>query len=453
MRMSLTVENLRALCAERDAEGIRKLCKSRGIPALAHVLVDLTPEETRFVLTALAPRKAGKVLVELPEAYIPRVVTREALPALARILEEMESDDLTDVARHLSDPVRVAALRRLGPEKTAVVASLLDYEEGTVGSIMRTEFFHVPVGVTAQEAFDLLRARRISLEQIHNVYLLDDEGKLRGLLPLSRAILAEPSSRLLESANTEPITITPDAPDEEALLRFREYDLPVLPVVRTDGTMLGVVTNDDILDVEEEETTVDFHKMAPVLLKGQSLREASRLHMITARAPWLVILVFMNIFSGAGIAYFEDTIEAVVALVFFLPLLIDSGGNAGSQSATLMVRALATGDVYLRDWARMFAKEISIALSLGLLMALAVAAVAAFRAPEILMPVSLTMVATVLFGSLVGMCLPFLLTKLKLDPATASAPLITSIADIGGVLIYFSIAAWWLGPVLAAAAG
>ncbi|MCK9473084.1 magnesium transporter [Sulfurimonas sp.] len=153
----------------------------------------------------------------------------------------------------------------------------------------------------------------------------------------------------------------------------------------------------------------------------------------------------MNIFSGAALANFETLIQSMVALVFFLPLLIDSGGNAGSQSATLMIRSLAIGDVKLTDWYKLIAKEIGVALLLGITMALAVGLVASFRAPEIMIVVCLTMVIVVLTGSLIGLLLPFIFTKLRLDPATASAPLITSIADISGVLIYFSIASWYFG--------
>lgn len=163
------------------------------------------------------------------------------------------------------------------------------------------------------------------------------------------------------------------------------------------------------------------------------------------RVPWLVILVFGNIFSGAGIAYFEDTIAAYVALVFFLPLLVDSGGNAGSQSATLMVRALATGDVKMSDWGRMLGREMAVAGALGLTMAAAVSLIGLWRGgPEIALVVSLTMVLIVLMGSVLGMSMPFLLSRFRLDPAAASAPLITSLADAIGVLIYFGMATWLL---------
>lgn len=176
-----------------------------------------------------------------------------------------------------------------------------------------------------------------------------------------------------------------------------------------------------------------------------SLRDANVHVLYRSRIGWLLALVVMNVFSGAGIAYFEETIAASVALVFFLPLLIGSGGNAGSQAATLMIRALAIGDVRRRDWVHLLSKELAVAIALGISMAVAVSIVALARAPELTIVVALTMVIIVVTGSLIGMSLPFLFTKAGWDPATASAPLITSLSDISGILIYFSIATWYLG--------
>jgi len=200
-----------------------------------------------------------------------------------------------------------------------------------------------------------------------------------------------------------------------------------------------------VLDVQEEETTEDFHRTASVGRVRMSLREAPLALLYRARVGCLLVLVFMNIFSGAGIAAFEDTLEAMIALAFFLPLLIDSGGNAGSQSATLMIRAMAVGDVRMPDWFRLLGRELGVALALGLTMSVGVSMIAYFRAPEIIAVVAMTMIIVVLAGSLIGMSLPFAFTRLGWDPATASGPLITSLADISGVLIYFSIATWYLG--------
>jgi magnesium transporter len=200
------------------------------------------------------------------------------------------------------------------------------------------------------------------------------------------------------------------------------------------------VTYDDAMDVAEEEADRHIHKSAAVDFAG-NLKEASVGLMYRKRIFWLVLLVFGNLFSGAGIAYFEDTIQAYVALVFFLPLLIGSSGNAGAQSATLMVRAIATGEVIGKDWAKMLAKELFIAGLLGITMAMAVSLLGLWRGgPEIALVVALTMQIVVVVGSVIGMSLPFVLSKLKFDPASASAPLVTTIADAVGVIIYFTVA-------------
>lgn len=200
------------------------------------------------------------------------------------------------------------------------------------------------------------------------------------------------------------------------------------------------------LEAQRREATEDFHKGASITNHVGNLRDATLGLLYRKRVLWLVLLVFGNLFSGAGIAAFEETIAAHIALVFFLPLLVDSGGNAGAQSATLMVRGLATGEVVMRDWWRMLGREFGVALALGATMAVAVASLGVLRGgPQIAVIVASSMVVIVLVGSLIGMSLPFLLSRFKLDPATASGPLITSIADAAGVLVYFGIATQVLG--------
>nr|WP_314477249.1 magnesium transporter [uncultured Pseudomonas sp.] len=198
---------------------------------------------------------------------------------------------------------------------------------------------------------------------------------------------------------------------------------------------------DPVLDAQRRETPEHFHKGASITNNVGNLRHATLGLLYRKRVLWLVLLVFGNLFSGAGIAAFEETIAAHIALVFFLPLLVDSGGNAGSQSATLMVRGLATGEVTLSDWGRMLGREFGVALLLGCTMAVAVASLGLLRGgPQIALIVASSMVLIVLVGSLIGMSLPFALSRFRLDPATASGPLITSIADAAGVLVYFGIA-------------
>jgi magnesium transporter len=239
----------------------------------------------------------------------------------------------------------------------------------------------------------------------------------------------------------DPVLIRVDGEREEAASLVARYDLLALPVVDEGGRLVGIVTQDDAMDVAQQEATEDFYRGSTVTPIEESVREASMFTLYRARIVWLVLLVFGNIFSGAGIAYFEDTIAAHLALLFFLPLLIASGGNAGAQSATLMVRALATGDVRPGDWGAMLGREVVIAMGLGLTMAFAVSWIGVWRGgPEIATVVSLAMVVIVLIGALIGLSLPFIFTRIGRDPATASGPLVTSLTDVLGVLAYFGIA-------------
>lgn len=222
---------------------------------------------------------------------------------------------------------------------------------------------------------------------------------------------------------------------------------------RLENLMQHPIDNDTLhldtraaLEAERREATEDIHKGASITNHVGNLRDATLGLLYRKRVLWLVVLVFGNLFSGAGIAAFEETIAANIALVFFLPLLVDSGGNAGAQSATLIVRGLATGEVVMRDWWRMLVRELGVALALGCTMALAVASLGLVRGgPLIALVVASSMVVIVLVGSLIGMSLPFLLSRFRLDPATASGPLITSIADAVGVMVYFGVASFVLG--------
>jgi magnesium transporter len=274
---------------------------------------------------------------------------------------------------------------------------------------------------TVEEALAHIRARGRDSETINRIFVVDEGWHLLDDIELRRFILADPAALVADIMDHTVVSIQASADREEAVALIRRYDQFVLPVVDSDGVLVGIVTVDDVLDVQEAEATEDFHLAASV------------------------VLVFMNVLSGAGILVFEETLAATLALAFFLPLLIGSGGNAGSQSATLMIRALAVGDVRASDWLHLLGRELLVALAMGVTMAVAASSVAYFRAPEVMVVVALTMSIVVVVGSLIGMSLPFILTRLGWDPATASAPLVTSLSDITGVLIYFSIATWLLG--------
>lgn len=326
-----------------------------------------------------------------------------------------------------------------------------NFEVETSGSLMRTEYVSVTKNLTIEEAIVILRKNVKIKNNIHYMYVVDEFDTLVGVLTI-RELLAADSDEEIKNVMVEKVIGIPVQEDQEDVARiFRDTDLVSMPVINDRGQIIGVIHVEDILDVMQLEATEDFHKMASVGTDSPEyaaigLMDASVSLLYRKRIVWLVVLVFMNVFSGAGIAYFEDIIETNVALVFFLPLLIDSGGNAGSQSATLVIRAMTIGDVKIKDWFKMFTKELSVAGLMGVTMAAAVSVMGVVRGGfDVAVVVALTMIIIVIVGSLIGMSLPFIFDKLKLDPATASGPLITSIADIVGVLIYFGLASWYLG--------
>jgi len=367
---------------------------------------------------------------------------------MARIFGAMAHDERADLFADLDEVRRNALLPALAQAERDDLLKLASYAAGTAGAVMTSDYATLPPDLTTVEAIAHLRRVAPDAETIYHSYVVDADRRLVGTVSLRDLIVARDGARVAEVMRREPPFLRAEDSQARAVELIRKYDLLAVPVINGGDKLVGIVTYDDAMDVAEAVETERFGKTSAVGGLGASMLEASTALLYRKRIPWLVILVFGNLFSGAGIAYFEDTIAAHIALVFFLPLLVDSGGNAGSQSATLMVRALATGDVRLTDWGRMLGREVGVAGLLGLTMALAVSGIGLWRGgPEIAAVVSLTMVMIVLVGSVIGMSLPFLLSRLRLDPATASAPLITSLADATGVIIYFAMATWWLGVV------
>ncbi|MDN5786595.1 magnesium transporter [Pseudorhodobacter sp.] len=364
----------------------------------------------------------------------------------AEMVAQMDADDRADLFNLLPRAAQHQLIHDLKQEDCENIRSLSAYPEGSAGAIMTTDYAVLEAGMTAAQAIDALRCMGPGRETIYRSYVLDGDRRLIGSVRLHELILADEATPISNFMDKALKTVTPTTDREDVAKMIAQYDLFAVPVIEADGRVVGIVTHDDATDAMQAEMTEDFQKISTVLPFTQSLRQAGIRVLYSKRIVWLALLIFGNLFSGAGIAYFEDMILAYVSLVFFLPLLIDSSGNAGSQSATLMVRALATGDVELKDWRDLILRELIVAAALGATMALVVFPVGALRGgPEIALTVGLTMFVVVIIGSLVGMSLPFLLSRLRLDPATASGPLVTTISDGMGVLIYFSIASVVLG--------
>jgi magnesium transporter len=444
MLKELLAPEIAELIAARRWIELREVLEDWPAPEIADLMLALGKVDRVLLFRSLARADAAETFsyleLEQQDALLMELSDEET----RKLLADLPPDDRTHLLEELPGQATQRLLNLLGAGDRKEATWLLGYPEDSVGRLMTPDYVAVRPGWTVEQALRHLRARGPRSETVNMVYVVDEKWHLLDDIELRRLILAEPETPVSEVMDESVTSIPASAPREEAVTLIRRYDLIALPVVDSDGVLLGIVTVDDVMDVAEEEATEDFHRVGSVGPIRTSLKEAAIGYLYQRRIGWLMALVFVNVFSGAGLAAFEDTIAATVSLVFFLPLLIGSGGNAGAQSSTLIVRALATGDVRASDWFRLLGKELAVALLMGVTMALGVAAIAAVRAPEVVLVVSLTMTISVLFGSLFGMSLPFVLTRLKMDPATASAPLITSVADIAGVLIYMTLATWLL---------
>lgn len=415
----------------------------------------LRPIDIADILALLAPHLAWQLLERLPNrstifSYLDadsQVALAEWLPraSLANLVGEMPSDERTDLYKHLNQDQRDALLPALAQAKREEIRRLAAYEEGTAGALMTSDYAALGVEMTVAEALTDLRLEAPDAETIYHAYVIDDVRQLLGVISLRALILAAPSRKIRDLMIISPIACQVSDDQEDVAKMVARYDLIALPVIDDKGTLVGIVTHDDAMDVASDEATDDFHKSGGVGTVVGKLKDVSIRVLYRKRVFWLVFLVFGNLFSGLGISHFEEVIAANLVLVFFLPLLVDSGGNAGSQSATLMVRALATGDVVMRDWFSLLGREAMVALLLGATMAVAISIIGYIRGDEVVsLVLALSMMSVVMIGCVIGMSLPFVLNKLGFDPATASAPLITSVCDASGVIIYLFIASQFL---------
>jgi len=446
MLKELLRPEIEELIQRKDWAVLRETLELWPPPELSDLLLSL-PKSDRVLFFRALPRSLAADVFSHVETSDQDELLRDLSDEETRhLLANLPPDDRTHLLEELPGQVTQRMLNLLSPEDLKEARWLLGYPDDSVGRLMTPDYVAVREDWTVEHALRHIRRAGKKSETVNRIYVVDPEWRLVDDIELRRFILAEPETRVIDIMDHSYASVSAFAQREEAVRVIRRYDQVALPVLDSAGMLVGIVTVDDLLDVAEEEATEDFHRVGSVGPIFTSMLETPLSVMYRRRIGWLLALVFVNIFSGAGISYFEETIAATVALVVFLPLLIGSAGNAGSQSATLMVRAIATGDVTRADWLHLLTREVGVSIALGITMAIAVSFPATFHGGSaVAVIVATTMVLVVAMGSLIGMSLPFLLNRFNLDPATASAPLVTSIADITGVIVYFSFATWYLG--------
>lgn len=431
---------------------VAEVLDQMAVQDIADAIAELETTDTRVALfNELPEERQTDTFSYLGESQQLELINALPTPTGRRILHELLPDDRTAFLESLSPEDLESHLKLLAPEDLKQSLKLLGYPEESIGRLMTPRFVSVESHWTVARALDHIRHEADRGETVNFVFVTDQRGRLLDAIRLKDLILARQDKPVETVMDGEYYSVLASADREEAVQVIQRYDLSTLAVTDKQGVLLGIVTVDDIMDVAEREITEDFQKLGAAGVLNVSLKQATPGLLYRKRIGWLMILVIMNLIGGAAIALFETTIESAILLVFFLPLVIGTGGNAGAQAATLMVRALATGDVQLKDWFKLWGKELSVAIGLGVSLALIVSLVGFFKGGAVIaVVVAISMIAVVVFGSMMGMVMPFILTRFKLDPATASVPLITSIADIGGILIYLTTASLLLSQGLAA---
>ena len=447
---------IRSLIEARNFSALREVFREWPPADVAEVILDLPEHEQVIIFRVLPHALAADVFEYLDFEAQQKLLRGMAHEQVVAILNEMSPDDRTALLEELPSAAARQLIRLLTPEERRVATALLGYPENSVGRLMTPDFIAIKENWTVREVLDYVREHGQDSETLNVVYVVDDEGKLIDDLRIREFLLRPLDARVSDFRDHTFVALNVTDSQQDALNVFRKYDRTALPVVDSNGVLVGIVTIDDMLDVAEQEATEDIQKFGGVEALDEPYMRISLWKMIRKRAGWLVILFLGEMLTATAMATFQDEIARAVVLALFLPLIISSGGNSGSQASTLIVRAMALGEITLRDWWRVALREIQAGLSLGAILGtIGILRVALWSIvgekyfhrqlygphwPLVALTVGLALVGVVLWGSLSGSMLPFILRRAGADPAASSAPFVATLVDVTGLIIYFSIA-------------
>ncbi|MBN2373295.1 magnesium transporter [bacterium] len=426
----------------RDWQSLKEILSVMRPPDVADLLETLDPP-TSIIIFRLLPRdQAARVFSELEPVAQNKFIARMKDESLRSVLTMLSPDDRTELLEEMPAEVTCKLLDLLSPEDRAEAMTLLGYPEDSVGRLMTPDYIAVKSNWSVSQALEHIRKYGRDAETLNVVYVVDENRRLIDDIPIRHLLLANPQAIIESLMNRRFIYVTTTDDQEEALKKMTRYNLVALPVVDSAGVLIGLVTVDDVLDVAEEETTEDFEKKNAIVPLEITYSSASPWLLYRKRVMWLLLLAVAGFFSSSVIAAFEETLAKLVALAFFIPVLIDSGGNAGCQSSTLIIRALSVGDLSMKKWFVIVKKEVLVGLSLGVTLGLVLFVWGFIWKGGYAMGtvIGISMICVIMWANLLGGLLPVVLVKLKLDPAVASSPLITTLVDGTGLVIYFFIA-------------
>jgi magnesium transporter len=452
----LDVEALESAIQNRGAEAFRISAEGLHYADLASVFQNLDNDEARgFFTQHISLDSFPNILAELPDALIEETLERFSESAQREILRKLVDDDRTDILQDVSTDARKRYLAMLKPEQQETTRSLMRYEEDTAGGRMTTQAARISLGATVKEALEVLRQYKDSAESLARIYVVDEDGRLRGKIRLRELAFNSWDTLVEDIMDQADLFILASTDQEEAAQMFTKYDMTLLPVIDEYDHLLGVITHDDVLEIIEEESTEDIEKMSGIAgeQSEQTYLNTSVATHFKRRFPWLLVLALLAISSGYVMLRFEHMLSSIYLLALYLPMVVAAGGNTGGQAATMVIRAMSLGELEAGSTAKVITKELSLGIFLGATLGCCIALITLFVLPIFNPPlpehiaistfalaVSVALGAQITTSTLSGALLPLGARAIKLDPAVVAAPAITTLVDISGMVIYFTAA-------------
>lgn len=449
----LLAPDVKSLLEEGKFEDILEFFRESHPTEIAEVLTGLKPEEALEILRHFDDQTFADVFRELPTAF--QVDTSELLDQkdLAKLIMRLDPDDRVDLLKAIPQERFESVMPILAQRERENIKQLAQYAEGTAGSIMTTQYIALNQDLTVREALERIRLEGSEAKTVYTIFAIDKDRKLKGTVSLGELILAAPSKKLSEIMDTQVQSVYALNDREDAVYKFSRYDLVALPVVDSDEVLVGIITHDDVIDVIEQERTEDIERFMAITGKHENtayLHTSIWTHF-KHRVGWLIILAVMGLISGAVLQSFQETLTSLMILAFYMPMLADTGGNTGSQSATVIVRALALKEIMPGDAFKVLWKELRVALLLGLVLAALAFIRVLFTGSTISLPgtvnildvgtaIAIALGIQVVSATIIGALLPLGAAALGADPALIASPALTTIVDITGLLIYFTTA-------------
>lgn len=415
---------------------------------ISKLLMELSSKDLILTFRLLPKDKAAEAFSYLDKEYQMKIIEKITDSEVEEIIEQLFLDDTVDFIEELPSNVVKKVLRNTSQEKRNLINQFLKYEQYSAGSIMTIEFVELKENMNVKDAISSIRHTKLDKEIIEICFVIDKNRKLKGSISLQDLIVSSDDTSISKLTDTNIVFTTTTEDQEKVAKLFKEYDLICMAVVDKEGRLVGIITADDIIDIIEKENTEDFQKMAAMKPSEEPYLKTPVLELAKHRVIWLLVLMISATITGSIIKQFDEVIQSVVILAAFIPMLMDTGGNSGSQSATLVIRGLALGDIQIKDYLKVMWKEFRV----GLVVAFVLAVVNFLRiyfleSTDIMvtLTICISLFFTVIIAKVTGSILPIIAKKLKFDPAIMASPLITTIVDTFALIIYFSLARVFLG--------